>query len=107
MDKKAFVLQAEFCKAMSHPVRLEIIDLLKEGELSVGDMAAKIGITQANLSQHLAVLRERKVVAARKDGMNTYYSLSSAKIVQACTLVRSILEEQSAREMEALASLRR
>jgi len=72
-----------------------------------GGAAAKIGITHANLSQHPAVLRERKVVAARKEGMITYYSLSDPKIVHAYTLVRSIIEEQAAREMEALASPRR
>ncbi|MDP2689948.1 MAG: metalloregulator ArsR/SmtB family transcription factor, partial [Deltaproteobacteria bacterium] len=58
-SKEIFELQAEICKTLANPKRLEIISALKDGELSVGDLVERLGITKANVSQHLAVLRQR------------------------------------------------
>jgi len=96
-DKERYDMQAEFCKAMAHPVRLEIIDRLKSGDATVGILAAAIGVTQANLSQHLAVLRMRGVVRAMRNGNEVLYSLANRKIVEACGLVREILAEEAGR----------
>jgi len=92
--KEWFQIQSEFCKAMAHPVRLEVIDLLKQGERSVTELAEAVGVSQANLSQHLAVLRARGVVRATREGNGVRYSLANRKIVEACVLIRSILAEQ-------------
>lgn len=92
--KQVFNMHAEVCKALANPKRLEIIYTLKEGELSAGELAKKLGISKANISQHLAVLRHRRVVTARREGVNIYYRISNPKIVKACGLMREVLIEQ-------------
>ncbi len=94
MKKEVFVLQAEICKTLANPKRLEIIASLKDGELSVGELVQKLGISKANVSQHLAVLRQRKVVASRRDGVNIFYRINNPKIVEACALMKAVLLEQ-------------
>jgi ArsR family transcriptional regulator len=95
MEKKLYEMQAELCKTLSNPKRLEILDILKiAGEISVNDLADRLGIPKANTSQHLAVLRQAGVVSTRKDGINVYYSLRSEKITEACNLTRQILLEK-------------
>ncbi len=102
MNKEVFILQAEICKTLANPKRLEIIAALKEGELSVGELVERLGITKANISQHLSVLRQRKVVSTRRDGVNIFYSINNPKIIEACALMKSVLLEQIA-EGEMLA----
>jgi len=92
--KQVFNLQAEICKTLANPKRLEIIYALKEGELSAGELVKRLNIPKANVSQHLAILRQRRVVVSRRDGVNIYYSIANPKIVQACALMREMLMEQ-------------
>ncbi len=94
MRKEVFELQAEICKTLANPKRLEIIATLKDGELSVGELVEKLGITKANVSQHLAILRQRKVVTSRRAGVNIYYRINNPKIIEACALMKSVLMEQ-------------
>ncbi len=88
------LLQAEFCKGMAHPKRIQIIRALKEGERSVGDLAASTGLPQPNVSQHLAILRQIGLVTARRSGTYIYYAISDHRIVEACELVRSSIGER-------------
>jgi len=92
--KQVFNLHAEICKTLANPKRLEIIYALKEGELSAGELVKRLNIPKANVSQHLAILRQRRVVVSRRDGVNIYYSIANPKIVQACALMREMLMEQ-------------
>lgn len=94
MKKRLYELHAEICQTLSHPKRLEILDLLREGEMSVGELASRMGIRVANLSQHLAILRERGVVMTRREGVNIYYRVANPKIIQACMLIREVLHDQ-------------
>ncbi len=95
MEKKLYEMQAELCKTLSNPKRLEILDILRErDEISVNDLAELLEIPKANTSQHLAVLRQAHVVETRKDGINVYYSLRSDKISEACAITRQILLER-------------
>ena len=95
MEKKLYEMQAELCKTLSNPKRLEILDILREREeISVNDLAELLEIPKANTSQHLAVLRQARVVNTRKDGINAYYSLRSDKISEACAITRQILLER-------------
>jgi ArsR family transcriptional regulator len=95
VDKKLYEMQAELCKTLSNPKRLEILDILKEEqEICVNELAERLEIPKANTSQHLAVLRQAGVVSTRKDGINVYYSLRSQKITDACSLTRDILLER-------------
>lgn len=89
-------LHARVCKAIADPKRLLIINELRDRELSVGDLCDALGLSQSNASQHLAVLRERGIVSARRAGSNVFYSLRSQKIVQAVDLLREFLAEDLA-----------
>jgi DNA-binding transcriptional ArsR family regulator len=91
--KKAdiFELHADVCKTLAHPKRLMILALLGPKELSVGDLAEVIGVPLPNISQHLALLKAQGLVRSRKDAQTVYYSLADRRIIQACTLTRSVL----------------
>jgi len=96
IERKLYEKHAALCETLANPKRLEILSLLREGEKTVGDLAKEMGIPQPNLSQHLAILRDRGIVAARKEGVNSYYSIANPKIIQACDLIREVLYEQLA-----------
>jgi len=69
--------KASVFQALAHPTRVAIVEILREGELSSGAMQAKLGIEQANLSQHLTILRSRQIVVNRKGGNQVFYSLAN------------------------------
>ncbi|SNQ60676.1 ArsR/SmtB family transcription factor [Candidatus Methanoperedens nitratireducens] len=94
MDKKIFEMHAEICKVFTNPKRLEIISLLRDGEKTVNELTELAGVPQANVSQHLTVLRQNNVVTTRRDGANIYYKIANLKIMQACDLMREVLLEQ-------------
>ena len=84
-------LQAEFCKGMAHPKRILILRTLKSGEKTVGELAKLTGLPQANVSQHLAVLRQFGLLSTRREGTNIYYAIGDHRIIEACELVRSCI----------------
>jgi ArsR family transcriptional regulator len=94
MEKKVYQLHSELCKTLSHPKRLEILDLLRDGEKSVSELVSLIGSSKANLSQHLAVLRQRRIVSTRREGVNIFYRIANPKIIKACDIIREVLFEQ-------------
>ena len=94
MYHQIFKLHSELLKAISNPKRLEIIHLLRNQELSVTEIRDMLDLPQANLSQHLQVLREFKVVKTRREGKQIHYSLSHKNFSKACDLLRDILIEQ-------------
>jgi ArsR family transcriptional regulator len=107
MDKKIYQLHALVCQTLANPKRLEILNTLGNREMAAGELAAAIGITKANLSQHLAVMRERGIVLARREGLNVYYRVANPKVIQACELMRQVLFEQLAESGELAAQLQR
>ena len=92
--KGLYELQADVCKIFSNSKRLEIINHLKERELPAGELLEKTGISKANLSQHMSVLKSKGVILSRRDGVTVYYRISNVKIIEACTLMREVLLEQ-------------
>ena len=94
---EVFRLQAEICKTLADVKRLTIIHELRDGERSVGQLVSELGVPQANVSQHLAILRERGIVSTRREGTSIYYSLANPKIGQACDMVQEVLADQLAR----------
>ena len=102
VEHKIYRIHADICKTLANPIRLEILNLLRDGEHTVNDLTALTGYAQATVSQHLAVLRQRGVVSTRKEGINVYYEIANPKIIQACDMIRSVLFEQIA-EMKKLA----
>ena len=93
-EEELYRLQAEFCKGMAHPKRIQILRTLKGGEKTVNELAKLTGIPQANMSQHLALLRQFGLLNTRRDGTSIYYSISDHRIVEACELVRSCIGER-------------
>jgi ArsR family transcriptional regulator len=90
-------LQADVLKTLANPRRLEIIHALAGGPLEVGRLATMIGISQPNVSQHLAVLRTAGVVDAERDGREVRYRLSDPDVMVACSVMRAVLERRLTR----------
>ncbi|MDP3089606.1 MAG: metalloregulator ArsR/SmtB family transcription factor [Nitrospira sp.] len=93
-DTTLFEHHAEVCKIFSHPKRLQIIEALRHKELTVGEVVDHLSLPKANVSQHLAVLRQKKVVLTRREGLSIFYRIANPKIIQACDLMRQVLVEQ-------------
>lgn len=92
-DKRVFELHAEVCKALGHPLRIEIIDLLQNKELCFTDILDVTGGLKSNLSQHLSVMTKKGILKVRREGQCNYFSLSSKKVAHACRLMREVLIE--------------
>jgi ArsR family transcriptional regulator len=97
IDKAILHMLAELCKTLSSPKRIEILSILKNDEKSVMSMVATLGVSKANASQHLAVMRHRGILATRRDGTNIYYRVTNHKIIDACMLMKEVLLGQYAK----------
>lgn len=92
-DSRIFELQADICLALANPKRLQILNLLKSGEMSAGEMVKAMQIPKANLSQHLSMLRQKGIVLTRREGTSIYYRIANPKITEACSIMRGVLME--------------
>ncbi|HLG13755.1 MAG TPA: metalloregulator ArsR/SmtB family transcription factor [Blastocatellia bacterium] len=101
--------KAEFFKALAHPLRISILDALRDGELTVNEISQHFDVEPANASQQLSVLRNKNIVVARKEGSNVYYSVSDKTVFKLLDVakdlfnnhligVRSMLEEIESRK---------
>jgi DNA-binding transcriptional ArsR family regulator len=97
-----FRMHAELCKAMANEHRQAILHAICNSEKCVSDLAAEIGISVHNVSQHLRVLKERRLVASRKEGQTVYYHVTNQKFMEACVLMRQALIEQHQEQGESL-----
>ena len=86
-------MQADICQTLANPKRLQIINLLKEQELSVGAMVEAMSVAKANLSQHLSLMRQKGILATRREGTTIYYRLAIPYITEACAIIREVLLE--------------
>ncbi|MDK2867410.1 MAG: hypothetical protein PWP51_2363 [Clostridiales bacterium] len=103
MDAKdIYKRHAAFCQLMSNPKRLEIIFLIGKEAMCVEEIAKKMDVRVANVSQHLALMREKNVVSTTREGTKIYYKLTSPKLLEACTLIREIMLDQAKEELAAL-----
>ena len=102
MDE-VFKLQADVLKTLSNPRRLEIIHLLADGPCEVSRLAEEMGISQPNVSQHLALMRSAGIVEAERDGREVRYRLSDPEIIVACETMRGVLVRHLSR-ISAVAS---
>lgn len=93
-------MHAQICKALADAKRLLILNDLREGEMTVGDLAASLDLPQATVSQHLAILRQRGLVYSRRHGVNVFYRISNQKVLKAFDLLREVMAEQLAKEQE-------
>ena len=94
IQRELYELHASVCKGLADPKRLLIINAMRDGERSVSQICDELDLPQANVSQHLAVLRDKGLVQTRKDGQRVFNELSSEKIIKAVDLLREVMAEQ-------------
>jgi DNA-binding transcriptional ArsR family regulator len=82
--------KAEFFKALAHPLRIAILDALRNGESGVNELCATLNVEQSSLSQQLAVLRSRNIVVGRKEGLNVYYSVPDPTVFKLLDIAKQI-----------------
>lgn len=93
-EKKVYELHASVCQILANPKRLQILNTLRDKEVPAGELGSNLDISKSNLSQHLALLREKGIVDTRRDGVSIYYRISNPKILKAFDIMRQILFEQ-------------
>lgn len=81
---------ARALKAIAHPLRLKILCVLGEGEICVQDIVEAVGTSQSNISQHLAILRDKGVLQTRKDANRVYYKVCDQRTLQLIVLMREV-----------------
>lgn len=90
-QKKIFQMQCEICKSLAHPVRLQIVDRLNQGQASAADLLKALDISKGNLSKHVSLLVRSGIVISSRRGRHIFYSLTDPEIHKACTIMRTIL----------------
>lgn len=102
-DKSIFEMQAEICKTLTNPKRIEILNVLKNEEKTVSELVAALGVSKANVSQHLAVMRHKGILSTRRVGVNIFYRVTNPKVIEACALMKDVLFEQHAAKKKLIA----
>ncbi len=102
-------MHAEMCKVFSNQYRIQILNQLRHGGLSVGMLARKLDLPQPLVSQHLAILRHKGVITPHPEGTSTIYEISDPRIIKACDLMREVMMEEleKATKLAKLAKKRR
>ena len=104
-DDMVFKIKADFLRALSHPVRLQVIECLKDGEKSVGKLVQELGVEQSSLSRHLSILRNLGVLEARQEKTNVYYNLHDHDIFKVLRPIAELLRKKLRRSEKLLESL--
>lgn len=92
--KEVYERNAQIYHMMAHPLRLEIMNMLKAREVSVDELTRSLHKRKANISQHLALLRHNRIVKVRKEGQNVFYSLADPRIVEPCRIFRDLWKDK-------------
>lgn len=104
-NEMVFKIKADFLKSLAHPARLAIIEYLKTGEATVGEMVKRLGIEQSGLSKHLANLRQTGILSSRPHKTNIYYSIRDRDIFLLLRPIAEILRKQLRESERVLSSL--
>lgn len=94
MEDQIYAYHADMCKVFSHPKRLQLLNTLRDQEMSAGELGAKLGLSPANLSQHLAMMKERHILISRREGNMAYYRIANPRLLKVFDMLREILFEQ-------------
>ena len=97
-------MRTSYFKALAYPTRVKIIDFLKKGERSVGEISWQLKIKQANISQHLAILRKAGIVTEKREGKIVYYRIKNRRVFEVLQLVDHIMHCGSKEHTKALRS---
>jgi len=104
-DKTLYSLHANICKALANPIRIEIIDVLNDKELTFGELQNETGVLKSNLSQHLSLMVSNGILVQRKEGLNVYFKLSTDRIATACRIMREVLIDNLRKQSELINNL--
>jgi len=106
-NKEIYRLHADFCKFMGNAKRIEIMFVLGNSEKCVEDIAKIMGINIPNVSQHLAIMKEKGVVEVRRDGVKMFYKISNPRTLEACIIMRDLMIEQCNKRSELIKKIRK
>lgn len=90
MTNQLVHFKSEFFKALASPLRIRILDELRDGELTVTELRTRLGVELANISQQLAVLKSKNIVVGRKEGNNVYYSCRDPAIFKLLDVAKKV-----------------
>jgi len=105
-DHPIYVLKAEFFRILGHPVRVRILELLRDGERTVGDLQGQLGLDSSGTSQHLGALRKQGLLESRREGTSVYYRVRDPRLFQLLEVARQILSSNLADAQALLDGLR-
>jgi ArsR family transcriptional regulator len=97
--------KASIFQALAHPTRIAVLEVLRDGEISARSIQERLGVEQANLSQHLAILRSRRIVGTRKEGNQVFYSLRNRTLIEVLDMMRRHFQAHLAEEVQMLGEL--
>jgi ArsR family transcriptional regulator len=100
-----YQVKADFFKTLAHPARIRVLELLRDGECSVGQLIPAVGIEASHLSQQLGILRRANILQVRKEGAAVLYSVTDARIFELLEVARAILTSSLAESSQLLAEL--
>ena len=103
--KELYKIHAEMCKVFSNSTRLEILNLLRDDEMSVTELIEKTKLSQANISQHLSIMKSKGIVASNRKGKNIYYKLANPKIIKAFDIIKEVLADKLKRNSKIAKNL--
>src|SRR5690242_5359919 len=104
-EEIVFKLKADFLKALAHPIRLAILEQLKNGERSVGELGNALGVEQSTISKNLAVLRQVGILRSRQEKVTVYYAIRNPHIFKVLRLIADMLSKQLTESQKVLAHL--
>ena len=102
-----YKLQAEICSALAHPVRLQMLDLLAEGEKTCSELLEDLEISKANLSQHVSLMKSVGILESRREGTYQYIRLAFPQIKEACGMIRHLLLKRIEKREKQQADLKK
>jgi len=105
MQELAYKIKADFLKALAHPARLQIVELLKSGEKNVGSIIKSLSIQQSSLSRHLTVLREAGILKSRQQGTVIYYDIEDHDIFHVLRPIAEMLRKKLKKTEAVLSSM--
>jgi len=105
MTRPIYQVKADFFRTLAHPARIRVLELLRDGERSVGELIPEVGLESSHLSQQLAVLRRANVVQARKDGTTVRYSVTDKRMFELLEVAKAIITSTLAESTQLIAEL--
>src|SRR6267154_2672934 len=97
--------KADIFQALAHPTRIAIVEMLRHGELPARKLIERLGLEQANASQHFSVLRAKQIVVNRKEGNQVFYSLRNPLLIEVLDIMRRYFQTQLAETVAALGEI--